>query len=107
RHRLWRDLRAGELRQSQAQGDHRNLSAGQVPQEVISGMGEFQGMRAKPSDSKLINLFLDMLAAEQGAGDNTLQAYRRDLTDCSEFLRRAGQTFAGADTQNMRDYLAD
>jgi integrase/recombinase XerD len=64
-------------------------------------------MRAKPTDVKLINLFLDMLAAEQGAGDNTLQAYRRDLTDFSEFLARSRQTFAGADTQNMRDYLAD
>ena len=70
-------------------------------------MGEFQGMRAKPSDSKLINLFLDMLAAEQGAGDNTLQAYRRDLTDFSEFLARSGQTFAATDTQKLRDYLAD
>ena len=45
-------------------------------------------MRAKPSDAKLIDLFLDMLAAEQGAGDNTLDAYRRDLTDFSEFLGR-------------------
>jgi len=42
------------------------------------------------SDPKLINLFLDMIAAEQGAGDNTLDAYRRDLTDFSEFLGRAG-----------------
>ncbi|HEY0852193.1 MAG TPA: site-specific tyrosine recombinase XerD [Bradyrhizobium sp.] len=64
-------------------------------------------MRAKPSDAKLITLFLDMLAAEQGAGDNTLQAYRRDLTDFSEFLGRAGQTFVTADTQKLRDYLAD
>jgi len=65
-------------------------------------------MRAKASsDTKLINLFLDMLAAEQGAGDNTLDAYRRDLTDFSEFLGRAGQHFAGADTQALRDYLAD
>ena len=30
-----------------------------------------------------------MLAAEQGAGDNTLDAYRRDLTDFSEFLGRS------------------
>ena len=30
-------------------------------------------MRAKPSDAKLIDLFLDMLAAEQGAGNNTLE----------------------------------
>src|SRR5215218_10356665 len=64
-------------------------------------------MPAKPSDSKLINLFVDMLAAEQGAGDNTLDAYRRDLTDFSEFLGRTGQTFAGAETQTLRDYLAD
>src|SRR3954466_14219821 len=59
------------------------------------------------SDQKLINLFLDMLAAEQGAGDNTLDAYRRDLTDFSEFLGRAGQSFTGAETQALRDYLAD
>ena len=62
---------------------------------------------AKTSDAKLINLFLDMLAAEQGAGPNTLDAYRRDLTDFSEFLARDGQDFAGAQTQGLRDYLAD
>ncbi len=59
------------------------------------------------SDLKLINLFLDMIAAEQGAGDNTLDAYRRDLTDFSEFLGRAGHNFGGAETQTLRDYLAD
>src|SRR3979409_2631889 len=61
----------------------------------------------KTPDAKLLNLFLDMLAAEQGAGDNTLQAYRRDLTDFSEFLARSGQGFAAAETQALRDYLAD
>jgi integrase/recombinase XerD len=64
-------------------------------------------MRTKPSDAKLISLFHDMLAAEQGAGDNTLQAYRHDLTDFSEFLAHAGVTFVTADTQKLRDYLAD
>src|SRR3954447_25151459 len=64
-------------------------------------------MRPKTSDAKLINLFLDMLAAEQGAGGNTLDAYRRDLTDLSEFLARSGQSFAGVETQGLRDYLAD
>ena len=64
-------------------------------------------MRTKPSDAKLTGLFLDMLAAEQGAGPNTLDAYRRDLTDFSEFLGRAGRTFADAETQTLRDYLAD
>jgi integrase/recombinase XerD len=64
-------------------------------------------MRSKTSDAKLITLFLDMLAAEQGAGSNTLDAYRRDLTDFSEFLARGGQSFTGAETQMLRDYLAD
>src|SRR6201994_2663841 len=62
---------------------------------------------SKTSNAGLIALFLDMIAAEQGAGDNTLDAYRRDLTDFSEFLARSGQNFAGADTQALRDYLAD
>src|SRR5436305_4817985 len=64
-------------------------------------------MRSTPSDANLISLFLDMLAAEQGAGDNTLDAYRSDLTDFSEFLGRSGRSFAAAETQALRDYLAD
>jgi integrase/recombinase XerD len=64
-------------------------------------------MGSKTSDAKLTNLFLDMLAAEQGAGLNTLDAYRRDLTDFSEFLASLGQDFAGTETQALRDYLAD
>src|ERR1700678_2022282 len=64
-------------------------------------------MRSKTSDAGLIHLFLDMLAAEQGAGDNTLDAYRRDLEDFSEFLARDGQGFAAVETQALRDYLAD
>src|SRR6202171_3401320 len=62
---------------------------------------------SKTSDATLTNLFLDMLAAEQGAGDNTLQAYRRDLTDFSEFLASTGQSFACVETQGRRDSLAD
>jgi integrase/recombinase XerD len=62
---------------------------------------------SKTSDAGLITLFLDMLAAEQGAGHNTLDAYRRDLADFSQFLSHAGQSFAGAETQALRDYLAD
>jgi integrase/recombinase XerD len=64
-------------------------------------------MRPKTSDAKLISLFLDMLAAEQGAGANTLEAYRRDLEDFSGFLARSGENFVGVETQALRDYLAD
>src|ERR1700761_894710 len=60
----------------------------------------------KTTDAKLIGLFVDMLAAEQGAGANTLDAYRRDLEDFSAFLKPAGQSFTTAETQILRDYLA-
>src|SRR6218665_661846 len=59
------------------------------------------------SDAKLSGLFLDMLAAEQGAGINTLDAYRRDLEDFSESAARAKSGFMAADTQLLRDYLED
>ncbi|NVN86052.1 MAG: site-specific tyrosine recombinase XerD [Rhodopseudomonas sp.] len=58
-------------------------------------------------DARLTNLFLDMIAAEQGAPRNTLDAYRGDLTDFSEFLAHRRSGFADADTQALRDYLAD
>jgi integrase/recombinase XerD len=64
-------------------------------------------MKSEASNAKLTNLFLDMLAAEQGAGDNTLDAYRRDLEDFSAFLTPAGQNFVTAGTQTLRDYLGD
>ena len=59
------------------------------------------------SDARLTELFLDMLAAEQGAGANTLSAYRSDLADLSGFLARRRASFATAGTQALRDYLAD
>jgi integrase/recombinase XerD len=64
-------------------------------------------MRSRTSDPNLINLFLDMLAAEQGAGANTLDAYRRDLTDLSDYLARNSQAIANATTDGLRGYLAD
>ena len=63
--------------------------------------------RPAPSDARLIELFLDMLAAEQGAGDNTLSAYRSDLEDLAGFLVRKRQSFVSAETQTLRDYLSD
>lgn len=53
-------------------------------------------MRSKASDAKLTNLFLDMLAAEQGAGENTLEAYRGDLTDFSEFSPPASRVLSAS-----------
>jgi len=38
------------------------------------------------SGGRFVALFLDMLAAERGAAENTLSAYRRDLDDYAAFL---------------------
>ena len=58
-------------------------------------------------DSRLIDLYLDMLAAERGAARNTLDAYRRDLEDFSGFLREQGSTIAAATSDDIRSYLGD
>lgn len=55
-------------------------------------------------DDRLIDLFLDMLAAERGAAANTLAAYRRDLEDFREHLPRSG-TLATAEAATIRRYL--
>jgi integrase/recombinase XerD len=61
--------------------------------------------QTKSSDQTLIELFLDMLAAERGAGVNTLAAYRRDLEDLSAALTANGRGIAKAETDELRDYL--
>ena len=60
---------------------------------------------ARHSDETLIELFLDMLAAERGAGENTLAAYRRDLDDFGEYLVTKRRTVASAATDDVRGYL--
>jgi integrase/recombinase XerD len=62
--------------------------------------------RPRASDEALVELFLDMLAAERGAGENTLSAYRNDLADLSAHLRAAGRTIADARTDDLRGFLA-
>ena len=58
------------------------------------------------SDEALIELFLDMLAAERGASGNTLAAYRNDLEDLSAHLRVSRSTIANATTDSLRKFLA-
>ncbi len=60
---------------------------------------------ARHSDDSLIELFLDMQAAERGAGENTLAAYRNDLTDLAAHLRGASTSVAKADTDDLRGFL--
>ena len=68
-----------------------------------------QIMRKKPkalNDDALVELFLDMQAAERGAGKNTLDAYRNDLADLAAHLRAAGRGVANATTDDLRGFLA-
>jgi integrase/recombinase XerD len=57
------------------------------------------------TDTQLIDLYLDMLAAERGAAANTLEAYRRDLEDFSGDLRENGGAVASAVSDDIRAYL--
>jgi integrase/recombinase XerD len=63
---------------------------------------------ARPAKRRenLVGLFLDMLAAERGAGKNTLEAYARDLADLTAHLP-ADRTIANASTDDLRAYLGD
>jgi integrase/recombinase XerD len=62
--------------------------------------------RPAASDDRLIELFLDMQAAERGAGENTLSAYRNDLEDLAAHLRSRKRGVATADTDDLRAFLA-
>jgi integrase/recombinase XerD len=63
------------------------------------------GRQKANSDQSLIELFLDMLAAERGAGVNTLSAYGRDLADFAAHLGAVGRLVATATTDDVRCYL--
>jgi integrase/recombinase XerD len=63
------------------------------------------GRPSRHSDESLTALFLDMLAAERGAGENTLAAYGRDLADFSEHLAGKKHTIVNAATADIRGYL--
>ena len=51
------------------------------------------------SPSHLVGAFLEMMSAERGAAKNTIDAYRRDLTDYAGFLANRGQTPLNSDRQ--------
>lgn len=62
---------------------------------------------ARSSDERLLRLYLDMLAAERGAGANTLAAYRRDLEDLCSHLQKLRRSLASARTGDLRAYLEE
>ena len=58
------------------------------------------------SEQRYIESFLDMMSAERAASDNTLAAYRRDLTDWISALKTLGQNLTRARTGHLETVLA-
>lgn len=57
-------------------------------------------------DAELIDLFADSLWLSEGLARNTLESYRRDVTQLSTWLGPRGATLLSADTGDLREYLA-
>ena len=55
--------------------------------------------------SLAIENFLEMMSAERGAAENTLESYRRDLEAVAETLGQRGVNLTGADADDIRSAL--
>ncbi|BDA86114.1 tyrosine recombinase XerD [Aureimonas sp. SA4125] len=64
---------------------------------------------ARPAsrDGVDIETFIEMMAVERGAAENTLSAYRRDLDDSSDFLGSRGTSLAAASSDDIRAFVSD
>src|SRR6202166_4567786 len=89
----------------------RPTSSSRTAEGAVMARGTVRGTArsGRNSDRRLAGLYLDMLAAERGAGKNTLAAYGRDLADFSAYLtgRMAAtrRSIAKANTEDLRAYL--
>ncbi|MGA7373999.1 MAG: site-specific integrase, partial [Methyloceanibacter sp.] len=68
-------------------------------------MGAAKGGGGTSEQSELA-LFLDMLMAERGAAEKTIEAYTRDLSEFLAFLATKRKTALDASADNVRAYLA-
>jgi integrase/recombinase XerD len=62
-------------------------------------------MRSAAGQHQHLEAFLEMLAAERGAAQNTLQAYRRDLEDFLAFLEHRAKSLAAIAPADIGAYL--
>ena len=59
------------------------------------------------SAASKISIFLEMMSAERGASQNTLEAYERDLERFDEFLSSSRKDLLAVEASDIRAYLAD
>ncbi|MEO6394412.1 MAG: site-specific tyrosine recombinase XerD [Devosia sp.] len=57
------------------------------------------------SSAHLIEAFLEMMSAERGAAPNTIEAYRRDLSDYAGYLATRGKSAESAQRDDVVAYL--
>ena len=62
-------------------------------------------MTSRIGSGARIEAFLEMMAAERGASDNTLASYRRDLEDAAQHVAAKGQALQDAGADDLRDFL--
>ncbi|MGH6858849.1 MAG: site-specific integrase, partial [Phyllobacterium sp.] len=55
-------------------------------------------------DAAAIETFLEMMSAERGAAQNTLDSYRRDLEDAAAFSAATGVPLTQAQPGTIRSY---
>ena len=61
--------------------------------------------KERPLVSKWINSYLEMLASEKGAAQNTISAYDRDLIDIDLFMQSRNTSVEAAKTADIKAYV--
>jgi integrase/recombinase XerD len=74
-----------------------------APAAELAGMSSITGQTSAP----LIESFLEMLAAERGAAQNTLDAYRRDLDLFTAFLDRRGRALVNVTPADITAFMKE
>lgn len=69
-------------------------------------MGRTRGDDSGEAKPALIGRFMEMLSAERGASNNTLDAYSRDLTNFSNYVAPRGRGLAEATTADVTGFIA-
>ncbi len=64
-------------------------------------------MQNKLSSHAAIDAFLEMMSAERGAAENTLESYRRDLETAADFMVQRNSTLAAAGSEDIKACLDD